>query len=79
MYFASLVIPNTKLLGNMMKIFVLTGPRYDNCPTALRVEVGLIETVWTSRPQPSPFPSPVFPSDSGVDNRISKQPARAEC
>ncbi|PGH28957.1 hypothetical protein GX50_08303 [[Emmonsia] crescens] len=49
-----LVIPNTKLLGNMMKIFVLTGPRYDNCPTALRVEVGLIETVWTIGFQSSP-------------------------
>ncbi|PGH03199.1 hypothetical protein GX51_04234 [Blastomyces parvus] len=32
-----LVIPNTKLLSNMMKIFVLTGPGYDNCPTAHRV------------------------------------------
>ncbi|KAK2790934.1 hypothetical protein FQN52_005379 [Onygenales sp. PD_12] len=38
-----LVIPNTKLLSNMMKLFVLTGPGYDNSPTAPRVEVDLIE------------------------------------
>ncbi|KAK2783219.1 hypothetical protein FQN53_009305 [Emmonsiellopsis sp. PD_33] len=46
-----LVIPNTKLLSNMMKLFVLTGPGYDNSPTAPRVEVDLIENGFQSSPR----------------------------
>ncbi|KKZ60630.1 hypothetical protein EMCG_04703 [[Emmonsia] crescens] len=46
-----LVIPNTKLLSNMMKIFVLTGPGYDDCLTPPRVEVDLIENGFQSSPQ----------------------------
>ncbi|KAK2812789.1 hypothetical protein FQN50_001118 [Emmonsiellopsis sp. PD_5] len=75
-----LVLPNTKLLSNIMKIFVLTGPGYDNCPTAPRVEVDLIENGMNPPPTTTTIPPPQpFPPDSAVDNRISKQPARSEC
>ncbi|KAK2806076.1 hypothetical protein FQN51_008029 [Onygenales sp. PD_10] len=47
-----LVLPNTKLLSNMIKIFVLTGPGFDNCPTTTyRIGVDLIENGFQSSPQ----------------------------
>ncbi|KAM5444453.1 hypothetical protein MaudCBS49596_008012 [Microsporum audouinii] len=46
-----LVIPNTKLLSNIMKVFVLTGPGYDSCPDAIKVEVDLIENGFPSSPR----------------------------
>ncbi|RAK94919.1 uncharacterized protein BO80DRAFT_370061 [Aspergillus ibericus CBS 121593] len=39
-----LIIPNTRLLSNIMKVFVRTGPGYDNCQQAIPIEVDLIES-----------------------------------
>ncbi|OJI84630.1 hypothetical protein ASPTUDRAFT_121725 [Aspergillus tubingensis CBS 134.48] len=39
-----LIIPNTRLISNILKVFVRTGPGYDNCVMALPVEVDLIES-----------------------------------
>lgn len=41
---SSLIIPDTRLLSNIMKVFVRTGPGFDNCPTVIPVEVDLIES-----------------------------------
>ncbi|GLA44218.1 hypothetical protein AnigIFM63309_002803 [Aspergillus niger] len=39
-----LIIPNTKLVSNIVKVFVRTGPNYDGCINVLHVEVDLIES-----------------------------------
>ncbi|GLA27287.1 hypothetical protein AnigIFM63326_004482 [Aspergillus niger] len=39
-----LIIPNTKLVSNILKVFVRTGPNFDGCVNALHVEVDLIES-----------------------------------
>lgn len=41
---SSLIIPDTRLLSNIMKVFVRTGPGFDNCQTAIPVKVDLIES-----------------------------------
>lgn len=38
-----LILPNTKLISNILKAFVLTGPGHDDCNEAIPVEVDLIE------------------------------------
>ena len=46
----SLIIPNTKLLSNIVKVFVRTGPAYDGCENSIPVEIDLIENGTLSRP-----------------------------
>ncbi|KAK2756973.1 hypothetical protein FQN54_004941 [Arachnomyces sp. PD_36] len=46
-----LVIPNTKLLSNIVKVFVLTGPGHDNCEQSIPVEVDLIENGYQNSPR----------------------------
>ncbi|WEW56322.1 hypothetical protein PRK78_001765 [Emydomyces testavorans] len=46
-----LVIPNTKLLSNIMKVFVLTGHGHDTCATAMPIEVDLIENGYQNSPR----------------------------
>ncbi|PYI00859.1 hypothetical protein BO78DRAFT_434111 [Aspergillus sclerotiicarbonarius CBS 121057] len=46
-----LIIPNTKLLSNIMKIFVRTGPGYDDCRSGIPVEVDLIESGYQGSPR----------------------------
>ncbi|KAL2813749.1 hypothetical protein BDW59DRAFT_176661 [Aspergillus cavernicola] len=46
-----LIIPNTRLLSNLMKIFVRTGPGYDNCEGSIPVEVDLIESGYQGSPR----------------------------
>ncbi|PWY90418.1 hypothetical protein BO94DRAFT_623200 [Aspergillus sclerotioniger CBS 115572] len=48
---ARLIIPNTKLLSNIMKVFVHTGPGYDDCGYAVQVEVDLIESGYQGSPR----------------------------
>lgn len=39
-----LVVPNTRLICDIMKVFVWTGPGWDGCGVGVRVEVDLIES-----------------------------------
>ncbi|GKZ86328.1 hypothetical protein AnigIFM56816_001381 [Aspergillus niger] len=46
-----LIIPNTKLVSNIVKVFVRTGPNYDGCVNVLHVEVDLIESGYQNSPR----------------------------
>jgi hypothetical protein len=37
-----LIIPNTRTIDGIMRIFVRTGPGYDQCQMSLNIEVDLI-------------------------------------
>lgn len=40
----SLIVPDTRLICNIMKVLVWTGPGWDRCRVGVRVEVDLIES-----------------------------------
>ncbi|KAL4948428.1 hypothetical protein BDW69DRAFT_203538 [Aspergillus filifer] len=46
-----LQIPNTRLISNIMKVFVKTGPGFDNCARKFEVEVDLIECGFQNSPR----------------------------
>ncbi|GKZ35377.1 hypothetical protein AbraIFM66950_006005 [Aspergillus brasiliensis] len=46
-----LIVPNTRLVSNILKVFVRTGPDYDDCVNALPVEVDLIESGFQNSPR----------------------------
>ncbi|KAJ9300689.1 hypothetical protein DTO271G3_1853 [Paecilomyces variotii] len=46
-----LIIPKERLISNIMRIFVRTGPGYDNCSRGIPVEVDLIECGYQNSPR----------------------------
>ncbi|KAI1925879.1 hypothetical protein LOZ58_002358 [Ophidiomyces ophidiicola] len=46
-----LIVPNTRLLSNIMKVFVLTGPNFDECTVTMPIEIDLIESGFQNSPR----------------------------
>ncbi|KAL4933146.1 uncharacterized protein BDV17DRAFT_148398 [Aspergillus undulatus] len=62
-----LTIPNTRLISNIMKDFVRTGPGYDSCVQNMEVEVDLIESGFQNSPRDlaETIMMHTIPSDAG--------------
>lgn len=55
------MIPNTKLISGVFKMFVKTGPGYDDCPTYHEIEVDLVLTGLLCPISPRPHGPPTNP------------------